>query len=550
MSRKKVVSFVMAFIMAASLFTGLTFDTNIAAAEENLVLHLKFDGDLSDASGNGNNAECTYGTITYTDGIYGQAAVFNGKSYAEIADSASLDLNNFTISLWAYKTKNFNSDKRIPYIYKGEDEDSWATPYSIYEMQDNMPMIYLHDTLDDTEMNQFTVTGNPIDVRKWFLLTATYNGSEVRLYENGTMMKKVSVTGDPADTIGSLYIGMMDGEYYFNGYMDDLRIYDRGLAASEVTKLYEDGLVAKPEFLTQKDDLIAHYKFNGDFKDASDYGNDAELVTGKVSFIDGKNGKAAKFNNNTYLEVLNNESLEFDQGFTMTGWLIDYKAETTMALFNKTGVSTTDVSDEYAYRFRIWDDTYDFNYTPFDWQPGIETSRYGFEDTNINKWTHVAVTFDTEEFRWYINGKMVLKEEISDNNGCSLAHSSGNLTIGTDGEYFFEGAVDELKLYNYPLSADEVAADYGKVDSLLISAANQKSIKGMKAKGKVSLEVSRKYIDTGKSSKLTSGVTYKTSNKKVFTVSKTGEITAVKKGTANLTISHGAISQTYKVTVK
>jgi uncharacterized protein YjdB len=145
---------------------------------------------------------------------------------------------------------------------------------------------------------------------------------------------------------------------------------------------------------------------------------------------------------------------------------------------------------------------------------------------------------------------MVQKEEIPDYNGSSIAHSSGNLTIGTDGVNFFEGAVDELKLYNYTLSADAVAEDYGKVDSLIISSANQKSIKEMKAKGTVTLEVSRKYIETGKSSKLTSGVTYKTSNKKVFTVSKTGVITAVKKGTANLTISHGAISQTYKVTVK
>jgi hypothetical protein len=550
MSRKKSVSFAMAFIMAVSLFTGLTFEVKTAAAEENLVLHLKFDGDLSDASGNGNNAECTYGKITYTDGIYGQAAVFNGKSYVEIVDNASLDLNNFTISLWAYKTKNFNSDNNIPYIYKQEDEESWATPYSVYEMADNIPLIYLHDTSDGTEMDQFTVMGNPIDVRKWFLLTATYNGSEVRIYENETMMKKVSVTGNPADTIGNLYIGMMEGEYYYNGYMDDLRIYDRGLSASEVTELYENGLSTKPEFLTQKDDLIAHYKFNGDFKDATSYGNNAELVTGKVSFIDGKNGKAAKFSNNTYLEVLNNESLEFDQGFTMTGWIIDYKESTSMALFNKTGVSTIDLSDYYAYRFSIWDNSYDFNYVPFGNQTGNETTSYGFEDTNINKWTHVAVTFDTEEFRWYINGKMVLKEEVSDYNGSSIAHSSGNLTIGTDGEDFFDGAVDELKLYNYALSADAVAKDYGKVDSLFISSANQKSIKAMKAKGTVKLEVSRKYIDTGKTGKLTSGVTYKTSNKKVFTVSKTGVITAVKKGTANLTISHGAISQTYKITVK
>ncbi len=224
MNRKKGISLLMAFVMAASLFVGLTMETKTAKAEDGLVLHLKFDGALTDASGNGNNAECTYGKITYEDGIYGQCAVFDGKSYLEIPDSDSLDLKQFTISMWAYKSKNQKQDYWTPYLQKEHDEECWASPYLLYEMQDNLPLIYLHDTSDGTEMDQFSVYGTCIDVRKWFLLTATYNGSEVRLYENGTLMKKESVTGSPAATIGNLYIGMMNGEYFYNGKFDDLKI--------------------------------------------------------------------------------------------------------------------------------------------------------------------------------------------------------------------------------------------------------------------------------------------------------------------------------------
>lgn len=550
MSKKKGISLLMAFVMAVSLFTGLILNTGTAKAEDGLVLHLKFDGDLTDASGKGNNAVCANGKITYEEGIFGQSAVFDGKSYLEVLDSDSLDLKNFTISMWAYKAKNPNQDKWIPYLQKGNDENSWASPYQLYEMSDNMPIIYLHGTEDGTEMDQFSVNGNNVDVRKWFLLTATYNGSEVRLYVNGTLAQKVNVTGSSAATIGKLYIGMMnDGAYYFNGKFDDLRIYNKGLSDTEVVALYNKGVSESPKLLGQTNAMVAHYKFNGDFSDATDFNNDAELVAGKISFVDGKNGKAAKFAKGTYLEVANNDSIEFDKGFTATAWVNNQKAETNMTLIHKTGPSTQTNPDELGYGVYVYEDFYDFSYVPFGDQTYHETSRYSF-DKNVNKWTHVAVTFDTEEIRWYVNGKLVQKEEVPDYDGSPIAHCNGDLMIGSNGKYFLQGAIDELKLYNYALSAKEVKKDYDQVDSISISDANQKSIKSLKAKSTVSLQVSRKYIETGKSTKLISGVTYKSSNSKVFTVSKTGKITAVKKGSANLTVTHGAISKTYKVTVK
>jgi hypothetical protein len=122
--------------------------------------------------------------------------------------------------------------------------------------------------------------------------------------------------------------------------------------------------------------------------------------------------------------------------------------------------------------------------------------------------------------------------------------------IGSDGELYFVGTLDELKLYNYSLSAKEIKADYQEVDSISISKANQDKIKAMKKGNTVTLATSRKYIDTGKTSKLTKGLTYKTSSKKVFTVTSKGVVKAVGKGSATLTITHGAISKTYKITVK
>ena len=549
MKRRRVLNLLFSCILGLSLLAGTLPAAKVCAAEDDLVVHLKFDGDLNDSSGNGNHAECTYGNITFEDGIHGQSAFFNGKSYLEIKDNDSLDLEQLTISLWAYKTDNNGLKDFIPYVVKERDEDIWAPAWELYEHWSNTPGLWLHNSSYDDELDQFFLSGRPVDIRKWYLLTATFDGTEARIYENDTLIKKENVRGGMQATLGNLYIGIKNGELFFKGNMDDLKIYNRVLSAQEIASRYKSGLAESPELLTQKNRLVAHYKFDGDYKDSSGLGNHAELVTGNIKFINGINGMAAEFKNRAYLEVADNTSLDFDEGFALTAWIKVYNDDDRMMLINKTRVSTTSNSNDYPYQVLVTHDYYDFNYVPFDYQPGTLYSRYGFEDAT-NKWVHVGLTFDTKEVRWYYNGKMVKKEETREYFGNDLAHSIGDLMIGSDGDLFLDGAIDELKLYNYALSAKEIEADYKNKDSLSVSKKNQDAMKGIKAKGTITLTPYRKYIETGKSVKLNSGVTYKSSNKKVFTVSKSGKITAVKKGKAKLTITHGGISKTYTVNVK
>ena len=549
MSKKKFLSVLLAVVMCISLLNGFVFKSEARAAEDGLVVHLKFDDDLTDSSGTGNDATCEQGKISYEDGIHGKSAVFNGKTYIEIPDSDSLDVKNITISLWAYKNTPMNAYERVPYVYKQTDEQFYIAPYKLFEFGDNMPILNLHEF--DTELDQFRMDGASIDLRKWHLLTATFNGKEARLYENGELLKKQNCTGAIGASLGELYIGVEeDGDLFFKGNMDDLRIYNRALSSNEVEDLYEAGLDESPELLTQKNGLIAHYKFNGDYKDASGSGNDAELATGKVTFEEGKNGKAAKFKKGTYLEVPDNTSLDFDEGFTMTGWIKTTNDSDIMAVLNRPGVSTSPYSNDLNYGIQMMHDYYDFYYVPFSYQTDEEGIRHVMDKTTKNKWVHLGVTFDTKEIHMYIDSKLVYKEEVPDYYETDMAHGLGDLMIGSDGKLHFVGSMDELKLYNYSLSAKEIKEDYQEVDSLSISKDNQTKIKSLKKGNTVTLATSRKYFETGKTSKITSGVTYKTSNKKIFTVSSKGVVKAVKKGTANLTITHGGISKTYKVTVK
>ncbi len=548
MKRRRVLKLFLSSILGLSLIAGIMPGAKAHAAEDGLVVHLKFDGDLSDSSGNSNHAECASGNITFEDGIHGQAAYFNGKSYLEIKDNDSLDLEKLTVSLWIYKMDHHGLEYYTPYVVKERDEEIWAPAWELYEHWGLEPGLWLHNSYDD-ELDQFFLSGKPVDIRKWYLVTATFDGKEARIYENDVLVKKENVRGAMQPTIGNLLIGLKDGKHFFEGYMDDLKIYNRVLSSQEVAARYQGGLAASPELLTQKNRLVAHYKFNGDYKDSSGLGNDAELVTGNIKFVNGVNGMAAEFKNRAYLEVSDNTSLDFDEGFSLTGWINIYNNEERMGLINKTGASTSSASNDFAYQVMVTYDRFAFNYAPFDDQYTSMNSSYGFIGSK-NKWMHVGITYDTKEIRWYYNGKMVQKEEVSEYAGRDIAHSIGDLMIGSNGDSFLEGAVDELKLYNYALSAKEIEADYKKKDSLSLSGKNEEALKGIKAKGTITLTPYRKYIETGESVKLNSGVTYKSSNTKVFTVNKSGKLTAVKKGKAKLTITHGGISKTYTVNVK
>lgn len=552
MKRKSVYSIILSALMCMSLLPVFPLKVKtVSATTEDLVLSMKFDGDLTDSSGNSYDGECTYGNITYGEGIYGKCAVFNGKSYIEVQDNNDLDLkDNFTISLWAYK-ENMKQDN-VPYVYKAEDENCWATPYNLYEHFRNTPAIYMHDGDAGTELNQFRVDGTPVDIRQWFLLTVTYNGSEVRMYQNGQLMKKVNVSGATAATVGNLYIGMMvglDGSIYYKGKMDDLRIYSRALSANEVGTLYNDGVAANSRLLKQPNALVAYYKFEDNFKDSSSFGNDAAKATGQgtVKFVDAVCSKGAKFTKGSYLEVKDNDSINFDEGFSFTGWICINKRDAAMPLIHRIGVSCGDTSNDSAYDVTAYDTGCEFKYTPFLDGFSPDGSWYTFTNSLYHKWYHIGVTFNGKQIRWYKNGNLVQKASL---DGIKIAHAEGSLMIGSDGENFLEGTLDELKLYNYELSADEVKKDSGRMDSLSVSKTNMNSLKSLKRNKTVTLQISRKYIDTGKSEVVSSGVTYASSNKSVFTVTADGKVKAVGKGTAKLTISHGGISKTYKVNVR
>src|SRR5262249_34095649 len=82
---------------------------------------------------------------------------------------------------------------------------------------------------------------------------------------------------------------------------------------------------------------------------------------------------------------------------------------------------------------------------------------YGSTALPVNTWTHVALTYDGATLRLYVNGVQV----ASLAQGGPLPTSTYPLQIGGDNIYgqYFQGTIDEVRIYNRALSAPEIQAD-------------------------------------------------------------------------------------------
>jgi hypothetical protein len=157
-----------------------------------------------------------------------------------------------------------------------------------------------------------------------------------------------------------------------------------------------------------------------------------------------------------------------------------------------------------------------------------------------------------EQLKSYLNGVLLSKTETTDL--INIANASGDLLIGYDGSTFINGAIDELKIFNSCLTETEIEAEAKRIDSIGLNKEEAKKLTAVEKGKTISISsVSYYDVDSVTTKKLepnNADLSYKTSNKKIFTVTSDGKIKGLKAGKAKLTITYGCHSVTYSVTVK
>lgn len=544
---RKVFVFILVFsIMATCLFVPT--QTNAALEFPNPIAWYKFDGNGNDSSGNGNNATAVSPTnsgITYVTGVDGKGAKFDGASYFEVPDKDSLDLgNNYSFSVWIYK-EDIRPKRYQPIIEKrgaGEFEDQLA--YALADSEDMETYVKFFGENDQGDQAYSTTY---LDFHKWQLLTVTSDGQYMKFYIDGVLQANKQAVSQATQSTGPLLIGNSewDDGSFFKGVMDDLMIFNVTLTPAQIKNYYTRVATGtgKP-LLDMGRKLVAQYKFEDNFKDASGNNNNgpATQVQG-ISFVQGKIGKAAKFDGSAFFQVPDSDLLDLGNNFSFTLWLCKDPNESNdgYPILNK-AKSSVGEGIEPGYALLEYDG--DMRVSLMDEnRQGLPV--YIEDPMQPTKWHHLAVTCENGLVKFYYDG--VLKATKPTKG--FVTHSSGNLFVGWNewgNVNFFKGTMDDLRLYNYALSATEVKNIAAATDKL---AATPSKADALKVNASTQLKVTLTSLETKKVADVTAAAVYTTSNAKVVKVVK-GKITGVAKGKANIIVNYGPHSVTVPITVK
>ncbi len=236
--------------MYISEYDQLTETVTISEIAANkMVAHWKFDETSANIAYDtaGTNDGTVNGAI-WDNGIVDGALRFDGvDDWVYIDDSNDLDLlTDLTVSLWI--NPDDLGDGGILGKYDNWGEYNYAIWYergSLYfQVGNSGPSKY------DSNQFETRLSYSNIDIaNKWYHITGTYNSSQLKLYVNGILVDSTAETRPLGDGYNPLCIGNVkwDGlnsdmfnetEAFFDGLIDDVRIYNYALDSTEVSALY------------------------------------------------------------------------------------------------------------------------------------------------------------------------------------------------------------------------------------------------------------------------------------------------------------------------
>ncbi len=189
----------------------------------------------ADNSGNNNNGTLTNGPVWSASGKFGAAISFDGTDdLVNINDANSLDLTNgMTIEAWINPT-NLTGFKTLISKENGTSNLAYALSANngASNVNNQRPVGRIR-----IGTSTKTVTGaSKLTLNTWAHIASTYDGTTLRLFVNGVQVGSLATTGNIIATTDLLRIGGSPalGVQYFAGLIDEVRIYNRALTATEI----------------------------------------------------------------------------------------------------------------------------------------------------------------------------------------------------------------------------------------------------------------------------------------------------------------------------
>ena len=225
----------------STLSTTGSFTTTAAAVAGTAIAEYNFNNTYNNINGNtpfGSNTGTSF--VTGRDGVTVNGAL-NINNTGSTATIPGLPYGNTarTISLWV-KTNVMNSSNYNMVFSYGQISNSNAIGASY-----NASICEMFGYAN----NLFIASTNANNT--WYHFVYVYDGANAKIYKNGVLLTTQSRTWNTINSSNIFKLGIGVGnEYYFNGAIDDLKIYGSALTDTEVTSLFNNNTLSSSNFQT------------------------------------------------------------------------------------------------------------------------------------------------------------------------------------------------------------------------------------------------------------------------------------------------------------
>jgi len=93
-----------------------------------------------------------------------------------------------------------------------------------------------------TAANDNATLNTPINTNEWYHIVNTFSSGDCEAYLDGSSFASTSITDSTITPLHDFVIGETSSsfDFYFNGTIDDVRIYDKELSSAEVLQIYQN----------------------------------------------------------------------------------------------------------------------------------------------------------------------------------------------------------------------------------------------------------------------------------------------------------------------
>lgn len=397
--------------MKKLLLSLLAFCLISPALTQSLIANYPFNGNANDATGKGNDGQI-FGASPIVDRFDNDASAYffdNVDDYIDLGNSSVFDLTtNFTVAGW----------------FKGNFDGEFQSIISKGDFTWRIHRYFSDDVISfaTTGVSNLELPGTKnVNDNEWHHFAATYDGVTKRLYIDGQLDAEIAATGSVDVNSFPVWIGANSErpDRTFNGSIDDIKIFNTALSASEVAEL--SNLVPLPADLSKPD-----------FGNALNFGNATQSW---VSIPADTLNELTDFTFETWFNYSGSTTYE-DDVFALMGLGAGDKNQSMLI-----GRSRFEIN----YCPRPDCDSYTFDYTP-SYQPG---------------WNHFALVVDSSSTtaKVYVNGS--LAAEANDIPYFLENYIDGDIAafvLGRDytTTNYYSGSLDEVRIWNYAQTEEEI----------------------------------------------------------------------------------------------